>query len=116
MRVLVCGDRNWSNKDLIEKELKILPSDTVVIQGECKGADIIGKQIAKKLGYRVLSFPAEWEKYGRSAGPIRNKQMIVEGQPEFVLAFHNNINNSRGTKDMIRKAKQYGISYKIITE
>jgi len=65
--------------------------------------------VAKKYGLEVIWFPADWEKYGRAAGPIRNKQMIMEGKPDLVVAFHNNISKSRGTKNMVTQARRHGI-------
>ena len=49
----------------------------------------------------VNPFPAQWSKYGRAAGPLRNTQMLSEGNPDIVLAFHDNIKRSRGTRNMI---------------
>jgi len=63
-----------------------------------------------------MSFPADWKSYGKGAGPIRNQLMLDEGKPDLVLAFHNDISSSRGTADMIRRAKKHGISYEIISE
>lgn len=110
MKVLICGDRNYKNLLKIENALLcICPLPTHVIQGECEGADLLGKAAAIKFNIPVMSFPAYWDKYGRAAGPIRNKQMLVEGQPDLVLAFHDNVSSSRGTKNMIRQALTTGI-------
>ena len=83
--------------------------------------------IAKTLGMTLISskendnynnpgFPADWKKYGRAAGPIRNKQMLNEGKPDLVLAFHTNIENSKGTKSMIQIAKKSEIKIILIKE
>lgn len=111
MRVLVCGDRHWTDKDAIRSRLSKLQDagyDTV-IEGEALGADSIARDEARELGMAVLSFPANWAKYGRAAGPIRNKQMLDEGKPNLVLAFHGNIKESKGTKNMLIQAESQGI-------
>lgn len=114
MRILVCGDRNWSDFNIIKRELSKYPNGTIIIEGDCRGADNIGEYIAKQLGFEVIKFPANWEKYGKSAGPIRNRQMLIEGKPDLILAFHSNIQNSRGTKNMIETANKSGIKIILI--
>ena len=107
-RVLVCGDRDWKARSLIHRYLAYMKID-VVIEGECRGADRLGKYVAKELGIIVLPFPAKWAEYGRAAGPKRNQQMLDEGKPTLVLAFHDDIQSSKGTKDMIKRANKAGI-------
>lgn len=113
MRILVCGDRHWKRMDIIERELKKFPHGTIVIEGEAKGADTLGRFVAEKLGFEVIPFPAKWHIYGRGAGPIRNQVMIDDGRPELVLAFHENISESVGTKDMVNRARSNGIKVEI---
>lgn len=115
MRVLVCGDRNWTNYSIIRSVLESLPTSTLIIEGEAKGADSIARDIAKMLGMTVIQFPADWTKYGKAAGPIRNRQMLKEGKPDRVIAFHSNISKSKGTADMVRVARQAGIPVEIVT-
>jgi hypothetical protein len=80
----------------------------LIIHGAAKGADTIAGNIANKLGFQVVSVPAEWEKYGRAAGPIRNKIML-NMEPDLVLAFHSDIENSKGTKNMVEIARKKGV-------
>lgn len=111
-RVLVTGGRNWNDWSLILTELIEYPRDhTVVIEGGARGADLLAKKIAKILFGKnnigkdnVEEYPANWNQFGKAAGPIRNQQMLDEGLPTVVLAFHSNIAESRGTKDMIKRA------------
>lgn len=114
MKILVCGDRNWKNMGVIERELKKFPLGTIVIHGNARGADTLGGFVADRLGFKVISFPAKWNIYGRGAGPIRNQQMIDEGKPELVLAFHENLMESRGTMDMVNRAERTGIKVIVI--
>jgi hypothetical protein len=115
-RILICGDRNWINVDLIREIIYNMNDIEVIIEGECRGADILGKKIAQELNLPLLQFPADWVRYGRAAGIIRNQQMIDEGNPTKVIAFHNNIEKSKGTKDMINRAKKRGIKVLLISE
>ncbi len=112
MRVLICGDRNWSDVELIHSNL---PSETVaVIHGGCRGADRIGGAVAESLGISVEVFPARWERYGRGAGPIRNEQMLDQGKPDLVIAFHPDLTKSRGTRNLVGLARKRGIRTIII--
>jgi hypothetical protein len=111
MRVLVCGSRNFTDYNLLEKTLEAL-AITTVIEGEARGADKLARVYAKRRGLDVIPFPALWDKHGKAAGPIRNKQMLVEGRPELVVAFRGP--NSRGTQNMIDQATKAGIEVKVI--
>ena len=109
VRLLVCGDRNWVDRGSISKLIDGLHQSVgiaVLIEGEARGADTMARQAAEKLGIEVLEFPANWAKHGKAAGPIRNRQMIKEGKPDVVIAFHHNLNESRGTKDMVMRARK----------
>ncbi|MFI5405141.1 MAG: SLOG family protein [Nitrososphaerales archaeon] len=108
MKILICGDRHWSNYWAIYDVISRLDRSSVIIHGAAKGADTTAGIIAKKLGFEVVSVPAEWEKYGRAAGPIRNKVML-DMNPDLVLAFHTDIENSKGTKNMVEIAKKKGV-------
>jgi hypothetical protein len=71
--------------------------------------------IAERLGYHVIPHPADWEKYGKAAGPIRNAEMIRRHPDlELVLAFHDNLAISRGTRDMVVLADKKGIPVEVI--
>ena len=89
----------------------MLPLDTVIICGGASGADTIAATGAKRIGMKLEVFMADWVKYGRSAGPIRNKQMLDEGKPDLVLAFYD-INKSKGTKHMVSIARAAGVRVK----
>jgi hypothetical protein len=69
--------------------------------------------VASQLGFTVLPFPADWNTHGKAAGPIRNRQMLKEGKPDVVLAFHEDLGRSKGTADMVRAAKAAGIAVKV---
>jgi len=105
LRILFCGSRDWTGREAIARVLKVLPKGSVIIEGAAPGADTIACEEARRLGFAVEHFPANWKKFGRAAGPIRNAQMLDEGRPDAVVAFHDNIDESRGTKNMLKQAQ-----------
>jgi hypothetical protein len=106
--LLVTGDRNYINKKLITKFFidEILPNYPTdnydFVHGACKGADLLTASVAEKLGYEILGDPANWEKYGRAAGPIRNQE-LVRMLPSVVLVFHDDLKNSKGTRSCLNE-------------
>lgn len=115
MRLLVCGDRNWTDYMAVLREIESRWPD-VVIEGEARGADRLAANAARTLGIKVLPFPADWTQYGRAAGPIRNRQMLREGRPDEVIAFHANIASSKGTADMVAQARKADIPTTVYKE
>lgn len=111
IRVLVCGSRHFNDYKLLEKTLDGFDI-TEIIEGEARGADSLARDYAFKRDILLRAYPADWERYNKVAGPIRNKQMLVEGQPELVIAFRGE--NSRGTQNMIDQAKKAGIPVEIV--
>lgn len=113
IKVVVCGDRNWTDEKIIQKRLWELPSNTIIVEGGCEGADLLARKVALEIGLEVVEFPAAWKKYGKSAGPIRNTKML-NTKPSLVIAFHNDIKNSRGTKNTVTEARKRGIKVEVI--
>jgi len=113
MRVLICGSRYWEGREEIREKITKLfdenKHDMLVIHGAARGADTIAGEEASKLGIPVEAYPADWKKYGRAAGAIRNTSMISIGKPDLVLAFHEDLNKSKGTANMVRQARKAGI-------
>lgn len=105
-KLLVCGDRKYNDYETLKKILttvvETMPKDQIIIiNGDATGADTLSSSFAKDQDLKCKLFPAEWRKYGDKAGPIRNWKMIQE-KPKQVIAFHNDIFNSKGTKGMIK--------------
>lgn len=107
MKLAIVGSRTFydyvkflDTLRLFNKHPKDFPS--TVISGGADGADSLGKRYAKEFNLPYIEFPAEWNKYGKSAGFIRN-QLIVDNC-DMVLAFWDG--ESRGTADTIEKAKK----------
>lgn len=87
----------------------------VIIQGRCPtGIDSLAREVAEEYGTRMESFPADWKKHGRAAGPIRNQAMADAGA-DLCLAFPS-AGRSTGTWDMIRRACAAGIETRIYPE
>lgn len=113
-KIVVCGDRKWLKVDIIVERLSKLSKDTIVVEGGCGGADLISRNVALDIGLEVVEFPAAWKKYGKAAGPIRNMKMLGTG-PILVIAFHDDITNSKGTKHIVREARKQKIDVEVIT-
>lgn len=115
LKVVIAGCRDYSNydeaKEYIDFCLKNIRSENkiVIISGCASGADALGERYALENGFEIEKFPAEWEKYGRSAGPIRNGKMAETA--DYVICFWDG--KSRGTRNMIESAKKHGKEIKI---
>jgi hypothetical protein len=111
--VVVTGDRNWTNRESVFREFSKLPPNTVIVHGGCRGLDTIAGEVAIGFGFSVDVHEAKWDLYGKAAGPIRNQEML-DLKPKKVLAFHPNLESSRGTKDCVREAMRRDIPVEII--
>jgi len=103
MIIIICGDRNWTDWNTINTIIASLPKDSTVIHGGANGVDTMAGVTARHSGLFVVPVTAKWKQYGRSAGPIRNSEMLKYG-PDVVLAIHNDLSRSKGTVDMIKQA------------
>lgn len=111
-RIIFCGDRNWVDEQAISfviGQLKQHLGKFIMIEGEARGADVISWRMANHHGIKVKEYPADWDKYHKAAGPIRNRQMVKEGKATAVIAFHANISESKGTKDMVAFAQKQNL-------
>ena len=99
---------------MVLERLRGLDSVDCVIHGAARGADTAGRNAAFTLGIPIEEYPARWDEYGRSAGPIRNQQMLKEGKPDLVLAFHHDLSASKGTAHMVSIAKNAGVPVEVI--
>jgi len=114
MRVLVTGDRNFTDgtfvRDVLvefQRRSGLPPEQLVLIHGGARGADTLAGHHATLLEWSVECYPANWNEHGKAAGPIRNKQMLDSGI-DVCLAFHNNIVDSKGTANMIGQCRKVG--------
>lgn len=113
-RILVTGSRHWTDRDAIASGLfsQSRGAPATLIHGAALGADSLAAEIAASWGWEVRAFPADWDKYGKAAGPIRNQQMLDEADPDVVIAFP--MPDSRGTLDMMNRARYAGIPVVIV--
>lgn len=112
MKLLVCGGRFFSNRVLLHETLLAIHEQTpltLLLYGDAPGADTLAGDWGWFMGIPVHAEPAEWTKYGKPAGPIRNAKMLAM-QPDLVVAFPGN----DGTKDCVRQAKRAGLPVKVI--
>ncbi|MCA9070959.1 MAG: DUF2493 domain-containing protein [Planctomycetaceae bacterium] len=116
MKVLVCGSRGWTRKDLIFDQLQLLEGEVIVIHGAARGADTHAGEVAEELNFDVFACPADWKRYGRAAGIIRNRQMLDDYQPELVLAFVRNWGRSPGSRHTVDLALQRGLDVRVFDE
>ena len=111
-RIIVCGGRDFSDYEHFRHSMRSVLSqyqDVLLVSGHAKGADTLAERFAKEAGIPIRVFPADWNKYGKAAGPIRNKQMLdfaKEDNP-VVVAFWDG--KSRGTRNMLMQAGEAGI-------
>ncbi|MCY4637910.1 MAG: SLOG family protein [Acidobacteria bacterium] len=108
-RVLVCGSRDFTDPGLVKAKLdevreRLGGVPMRVISGAARGADRMAAEWAARNGVPCDEYPADWDRYGKSAGYRRNEQMLTEGQPHLVVAFPQG--ESRGTRMMMQIASQ----------
>ena len=112
-KILVCGSRYFNQYSRLKYDLRRvlnhfnLDADNVeIVSGHCYGADYLGERFAREHNIKTKLFKAEWDKYGLSAGPIRNNQMInyiKDSDQPIVIAFLTP--TSRGTRNTIDLAR-----------
>lgn len=115
-KVIIAGGRDFNDYELLKKKCDYYLSnidnrvDIVIISGAARGADSLGEQYAKERGYKIESHPANWDKYGKSAGYKRNKEMVYIASG--AICFWDG--KSKGTKHTIDLCKEKGIPVKIV--
>lgn len=110
-RVLVCGGRDYSDAAFVKAILDEVRPATV-IDGGARGADTLAFKWAFQNSVSSVRFHADWERHGKAAGAIRNRQMLDHGKPDLVIAFPG----GRGTDDMVRQANKAGVPVRDLRE
>lgn len=118
-KVIIAGGRDYNDWETAQEKIVAIligKLDVLVISGCCDtgvvtftrpdgekiyGADGIGEKYADEYGHKVAYFPAEWEKFGKRAGPLRNFHMAQVA--DALIAFWNGC--SKGTADIIAQMK-----------
>lgn len=105
-RVIIAGGRDFNDYPLLEKTMDELlvniRDEIIIVSGTAKGADTLGERYAAQRGYSVRSFPADWKKYGKRAGFLRNEEMAKNA--DALVAFWNG--KSRGGKTYDRSCTE----------
>ena len=114
-KLIVAGGRDFDDYQLLSNKLteirdiildENLADDLLIVSGAARGADKLGEEWARKNHVGIKQFPADWDRYGKSAGYKRNKEMAEYG--DALLAFWDG--KSRGTGHMINLAKEHEIN------
>ena len=112
-RVIIAGTRTFDDYDLLCRSmdyyLQNIQEPIQILCGLAKGADQLGLKYAQEHGYEVQGFPADWKKYGKAAGPIRNLQMVQNA--DALVAFWDG--KSVGTKHIIRLANERQLNIRV---
>jgi hypothetical protein len=107
MKVAVIGSRDFDDYAYLSAVLdctRNLPGIDLISSGGARGADRLAEKYGKQHDIPTKIFPAEWDKYGKSAGYRRNIDIVSEA--EMVIAFWDG--QSKGTKNSIDLAKKQG--------
>lgn len=114
MKVIIAGSREFNDSALLFSEcdlvLKNRTFDIEIVSGTARGADRLGEDYAKTRDFSIKQFHADWNKHGKSAGYIRNKEMAEYA--DMLIAFWDG--KSRGTKHMIDLAQEAGLKIKVV--
>lgn len=108
MKLLVCGGRDFTDAEGLGEWLRwfhMRRPITCLISGAAPGADTLAKKWAELNGIPVMLFPANWDFHRKAAGPIRNANMLLFGEPQGVVAFPG----GTGTADMVSKSRAAGV-------
>lgn len=123
VRVIVAGTRTFSDYELLRSKLddfvsklkqKYPDKQAVIITGAAKGADQLGSLYARNHNIPLKEFPADWNTYGRAAGPIRNQQMLDYALHEIPILIVFWDGESRGTKNMMGIAKRQNVQTEVV--
>ena len=110
MKTIIAGSRTITNYNLIKNTLDKLDIKIFeIVSGTANGVDRLGERYAKENNIKLIKFPADWDKFGKSAGYIRNKEMAKYS--EQCIIFWDGI--SKGTKHMIDLARKYKLNLRI---
>ena len=112
IKVIIAGGRNFTDYNKLcqvcDEFLKD-QNNIEIVSGAYKGADLLGERYAAERNHPIKQFPADWRRYGKSAGYKRNAEMA--SYADMLIAFWDG--ESKGTKHMIELATQAGFNVKV---
>lgn len=109
MKTIVAGSRTFNDYELLENTLKE-HEITEIVSGTARGADSLGEDYGIKYNIPIVKFPPNWDKYGKSAGYIRNLEMARYA--EACIVFWDG--KSKGSLNMIKLATKNNLHLTII--
>lgn len=110
-KVVVAGSRNFTDYELLCRTLDEMRTPAwEIVSGGARGADLLGERYAIEHNLSMYRFPAEWNKYGKSAGHKRNRKMADFG--DALVAFWNG--NSPGTRSMIEYMREQNKPVRVV--
>jgi len=124
LRIIIAGSRDFNDYKLLKTSIRDILKNTSlkninkikIISGTARGADQLGERFAKQFKLEVVKFPADWDRFGKRAGYIRNEEMakysVKDGSYGMLVAFWDG--ESRGTKHMIDLAKKHGVEVHVV--
>lgn len=111
--IIIAGSREFTNYNILEQKLNFLlqntTDDITIISGTASGADKLGERYAKNHNYNIIKKPANWKKYGKRAGYVRNVEMAKIATHCVVFR----VNLSKGSTHMINIAKQKNLVLRV---
>ena len=111
MKTIIAGGRNFNDYKLLVRECrKRLFEISEIVSGCANGADKLGEKFANDYDVPIKKFPADWNKFGKSAGYIRNEEMAKYA--DALIAFWDG--QSKGTKHMIDLAHKHKLNVTVI--
>lgn len=113
MKIAIVGSRKFPRPELVRQCVRRLAEKHpgfILISGGAQGVDTWAADEASALGIEVIVFPADWDRYGRAAGMLRNTDIVKEA--DAVIAFHDGV--SKGTKDTMNKARAHGKKLRVV--
>lgn len=120
-KVIIAGSREFDNYDMLKEKCdKILSrkvnegEEIVIVSGTARGADTLGENYAEERGYKIERYPANWDKYGKKAGYLRNKKMAEVSNA--CIVFLSSKAENKGSKMMISIATEEKLLIRVITE
>ena len=115
-KIIVAGPRDYNNKDFVfaklDEILSTYSEEIHIIEGGAAGVDSLSKQYARTNYIPFTEYPADWDRYGRSAGPIRNAEMANDADE--LIAFVYKQYFSKGTHNMINTARKKGLTIHVV--
>ncbi len=118
MKIIIAGSRGFNDYELLQSICDSIvldirssnPPNIEIVSGKAKGADLLGERYANNRDIPVKEFPADWKKFGKSAGYKRNEEMAKYS--DYLIAFWDF--ESKGTKHMIDLAHKHKLKVKVI--